>query len=246
MLELITAGGWLMIPIILCSIVAFAICVERYWTLNPNKISPPDLIARVWIWIKNNELDQQKMRELKNSSPLGTILAAGLSNSSHGRETMKESIEEAASHVVHDLERYLNALGTIAAVTPLLGLLGTVVGMIRVFNEIVTQGTGNASVLAGGISEALITTAAGLAVAIPALILHRYFNRRVDTIVVQLEQQAVKLVDALHGNRQVDVKEGNKPAKSGAKHTRKGHKPAQKTSRSQKPKSSDQSQGNDA
>lgn len=243
MLELITAGGWLMIPIILCSIVAFAICVERYWTLNPNKIAPPDLIARVWIWIKNNELDQQKMRELKNSSPLGTILAAGLNNSTHGREVMKESIEEAASHVVHDLERYLNALGTIAAVTPLLGLLGTVVGMIRVFNEIVTQGTGNASVLAGGISEALITTAAGLAIAIPALILHRFFNRRVDTVVVELEQQAIKLVDALHGNRQVDVKQGGKPAKTTST------KPAgakNKPTKAQKAKTQDSSQGNNA
>lgn len=243
MLELITAGGWLMIPIILCSIVAFAICVERYWTLNPNKIAPPDLIARVWIWIKNNELDQQKMRELKNSSPLGAILAAGLNNSTHGREVMKESIEEAASHVVHDLERYLNALGTVAAVTPLLGLLGTVVGMIRVFNEIVTQGTGNASVLAGGISEALITTAAGLAVAIPALILHRFFNRRVDTVVVELEQQAIKLVDALHGNRQVDVKQGGKPAKTTSA---KPHRSKGKSARAQKAQTQDSSQGNNA
>jgi biopolymer transport protein ExbB len=196
-----------MIPILLCSIIAFAICVERFWTLNPQKIAPPDLIAHVWIWLKNNQLDAQKMRQLKQSSPLGKILAAGLSNSSHGRDVMKESIQEAASHVVHDLEKYLNALGTVAAVSPLLGLLGTVVGMIRVFNEIVTQGTGNASVLAGGISEALITTAAGLVVAIPALIMHRFYNRRVDNVVVELEQQAIKLVDALHGNRQVDVKE---------------------------------------
>ena len=115
---------------------------------------------------------------------------------------MKESIEEAAAHVVHDLERYLNTLGTIAAIAPLLGLLGTVMGMIRVFAEIMAQGTGNASALAGGISEALITTAAGLCVAIPALVMHRYFSGRIDAIVVELEQQTIKLVDALHAQEE--------------------------------------------
>ncbi len=199
-----------MLPIIMCSIVAFGICVERFWTLNAKKIAPPNLIAQVWIWIKNNQLDGQKMRELKKSSPLGEILSAGLSNSSHGREVMKESIEEAASHAIHEMERYLNPLGTIATITPLLGLLGTVIGMIRVFSDIMIQGTGNAQVLAGGISEALITTASGLCVAIPALIMHRYFHRRVDTIVVELERQSIKLVDALHSERRVEMKETDK------------------------------------
>jgi len=120
---------------------------------------------------------------------------------------MKESIQEAAAHVIHDMERYLNTLGTIAAIAPLLGLLGTVIGMIKVFTAIMVQGTGNAGVLAGGISEALITTAAGLSVAIPALIMHRYFLRRIDTVVVTLEQETIKLVDALHGDRKVDLKE---------------------------------------
>ena len=207
MLELVKAGGWLMMPIILCSIAAFAICVERFWTLNPNKIAPPNLIAQVWIWLQNNQLDTQKMRELKKSSPLGQILAAGLSNSSHGRDVMKESIEEAAGHVIHEMERYLSPLGTIAAITPLLGLLGTVIGMIRVFSDIMVEGTGNAQILAGGISEALITTASGLCIAIPALIMHRFFHRRVDTIVVELEQQTIKLVDALHSERRVEMKE---------------------------------------
>ena len=207
MFELVKAGGWLMLPIIICSIAAAAICFERYFALNPNKISPPNLLAQVWGWIKNNQLDATKIRELKAVSPLGRILAAGLSNSRHGREVMKESIQEAASHVVHDLERYLNTLGTIAAVSPLLGLLGTVIGMIKVFNEIMLQGTGNAAVLAGGISEALITTAAGLSVAIPALILHRFYSRRIDSVIVTLEQETIKLVDALHGDRKVDLKE---------------------------------------
>jgi biopolymer transport protein ExbB len=130
-------------------------------------------------------------------------LAAGLANAKHGREIMKESIEDTASHIIHDLERYLNALGTIAAVAPLLGLLGTVLGMIRVFTEIMVQGTGNAGVLAGGISEALITTASGLCVAIPALVMHRYFLRRIDEIVVTMEQDAIKLINAMHGEVQI-------------------------------------------
>ena len=206
MFELVKSGGWLMLPIIICSIVALAICLDRFLALNPDKIAPKQLLAQVWGWIKNNQLDAGKIKSLKTSSPLGRILAAGLSNSRHGRDVMKESIQEAASYVIHDLERYLNTLGTIAAIAPLLGLLGTVIGMIKVFSEIMQQGTGNAGVLAGGISEALITTAAGLSIAIPALIMHRYYVRRIDGIVIALEQETVKLVDALHGDRQVDIK----------------------------------------
>jgi biopolymer transport protein ExbB len=118
---------------------------------------------------------------------------------------MKESIQEAAGQVVHDLERFLNPLGTIAAITPLLGLLGTVIGMIKVFTEIMIQGTGNASVLAGGISEALITTAAGLTIAIPALIFHRYFQRQIDSLVITMERETVKLIEVMHGERDIDV-----------------------------------------
>jgi biopolymer transport protein ExbB len=199
-LEIVTAGGWLMLPILLCSVVALGICIERLITLNKDKISPPHLLARVWTQLKNNEIDAPGLRSLRMASPLGQIVAAGLGNAHLGRDVMKESIEEAAGHVVHELERYLNTLGTIAAVTPLLGLLGTVMGMIKVFTEIMAQGTGNASVLAGGISEALITTATGLSVAIPALIMHRYFTGRIDGIVVGLEQETIKLVDALHND----------------------------------------------
>ena len=200
MFELVQSGGWLMIPLMFCSIVAVAIIGERLWTLNPKKIAPPHLLASVWKQIKGGELDAGNLRSLRQSSPLGQILAAGLSNSRHGREVMKESIAEAASHIVHDLESYITTLGTIAAVSPLLGLLGTVVGMIKVFNEIMVQGTGNAAVLAGGRSEALITTATGLSVAIGALVMHRYFMRRIDNIVVTLEQETLKLVDALHSD----------------------------------------------
>ncbi|MBD2859071.1 MotA/TolQ/ExbB proton channel family protein [Spongiibacter sp. KMU-158] len=200
MLELVKAGGWLMLPIILSSIVAMAICVERFLALNPEKIAPRKLLNQVWGWMQQKQLDADKIRQLRAGSPLGQILAAGLANAKYGREVMKENIEDVASHVVHEMERYLNALGTISAVTPLLGLLGTVLGMIRVFSEIMVQGTGNAGVLAGGISEALITTASGLCVAIPALIMHRYFLRRIDTIVVTMEQDAIRLINAVHGD----------------------------------------------
>ncbi len=193
-----------MVVLVLCSVVALAICIERLYTLNPKKIAPPHLLATVWKQLKAGEMDAARLKTLKQSSPLGRILAAGLSNAYHGRDVMKESIQEAAEHVVHDLERYLNTLGTIAAVTPLIGLLGTVVGMIRVFAEIMSQGTGNASVLAGGISQALITTAAGLTVAIPALAMHRYFVGKIDSIVVELEQETIKLVDALHSEENVE------------------------------------------
>lgn len=200
MLELLAAGGWLMGLILLCSVLVVAICIERLFALNARKIAPPHLLATVWKQLKAGEMDAARLKTLRQSSPLGRILAAGLANASHGRDVMKESIQEAAGHVVHDLERYLNTLGTIAAVAPLLGLLGTVIGMIKVFAEIMAQGTGNASALAGGISEALITTAAGLTVAIPALVMHRYFSGRIDGVVVELEQETIKLVDALHSD----------------------------------------------
>lgn len=208
MFEIIVAGGWLMVPIIICSIITIAITIERFWALNPTKIAPRNQLGQVWNWIQTNQMDSEKLKELRRSSALGRILAAGLSNSRHGREVMKDSIEEAASQVVHEMERFLTILGTIATISPLLGLLGTVFGMITVFNEIMLQGTGNAGVLAGGISQALITTAAGLCVAIPAMISHRFFLRRMDTLVVTMEQESVKLVDALHSERRVDLKTG--------------------------------------
>ncbi|MCB1649397.1 MAG: MotA/TolQ/ExbB proton channel family protein [Pseudomonadales bacterium] len=209
--EIIKSGGWLMLPIILCSIVAIAIIIERFWTLSAARISPRYTLGQVWTWIKNNELNAARLRELRLASPLGQILAAGLVNSKYGRAAMTVSIEQAASQVIHDMERYLNTLGIIAAITPLLGLLGTVLGMIDVFTEIMIQGTGNANALAGGISQALITTAAGLCVAIPTYMFHRLFMRRVDTLVLNLEQESIKLVDALHSDRRVEVKEIGNP-----------------------------------
>ncbi|MBL6690708.1 MAG: MotA/TolQ/ExbB proton channel family protein [Pseudomonadales bacterium] len=200
MFELVQAGGWLMIPILLCSVIAAAISVERFWTLRADQVAPRNLLAQVWTWIKNNEMDNKRLRELKNGSPLGQILAAGITSHRKGRNAMKESIEEVANHVVHELERYLNTLGTVAAITPLLGLLGTVIGMIKVFTAIRLEGTGNAAVLAGGISEALITTAAGLTVAIPSLFFYRFFQRKVDELVIYMEQEALKLVEVLNSS----------------------------------------------
>ena len=201
MYELLIAGGWLMAPILLCSVAVIAIAIERAIALRGRTIVPPKLLGQVWLDLKQDRVTREKIIELRQHSPLGYILAAGLANASHGREVMKDSIEEAANQVIHQLERYLNALGTIASIAPLLGLLGTVIGMIKVFTAIMVHGTGNAAVLAGGISEALITTAAGLTVAIPALIFHRYFERRVDSLTVTMEDQAIRLVDALHGDR---------------------------------------------
>ncbi|HLF10348.1 MAG TPA: MotA/TolQ/ExbB proton channel family protein, partial [Gammaproteobacteria bacterium] len=183
MLEIVQAGGWLMLPIIACSIVAVAIVLERLWTLQQNRVLPKDITTQTWAWVKNNELDPKRLQMLHQSSPLGQILAAGLAHRYGGRDVVKESIEDSGRHVVHELERYLNPLGTIAAISPLLGLLGTVSGMIRSFTAITAQGVGNPAVLAGGISEALITTAAGLTVAIPALIAYRHLRGRVDSLV---------------------------------------------------------------
>lgn len=204
MVEIVLAGGWLMLPIIICSIVAIAIVIERFWSLSQRRIAPKTTVGQVWTWIKNSELDAAKLRELRLASPLGQVLAAGLLNARQGRQAMSDAIEQNAAVVIHDLERYLSTLGTIAAITPLLGLLGTVIGMIRVFTEIMIQGTGNANALAGGISEALITTAAGLTVAIPSYAFHRYFVRTVDSLVLTLEQESAKLVEALFSDRRVE------------------------------------------
>lgn len=202
MFEIIKSGGWLMLPLILCSIVSMAIIVERFWSLQKKKVLPPELVKQVWRMARDKKLDDTTLRKLKNSSSLGFILSAGLTNSHYGRDVMKESIEEAGRQVVHELERFLNTLGTIASIAPLLGLLGTVVGMIQAFSAIVEQGVGDPAVLAGGISVALITTAAGLTVAIPSLIFHRYFERLVDEYVVYMEAESLKLIDILHGDRE--------------------------------------------
>ncbi len=197
MFEIVSAGGLLMLPIIICSIIAMAIVVERFIKLREEKVLPTNLVADVWRMASTKQLTDEKVREIQQGSPLGRILAAGLLSRANDRDSMKASIEEVGGHVAHELERYLNALGTIAAITPLLGLLGTVVGMIKVFTNIMTVGVGNPAQLAGGISQALITTAGGLMVAIPALMFYRYFRGKVDGLVVDMEKESLKLVDVL-------------------------------------------------
>ncbi len=201
MWELISAGGLLMLPIILCSIAAVGIIAERFWTLKRDKVIPPDLVEKVWYSARQREFSDQNIKALEQQSPLGRVLAAGLVNKDYDRDEMKDAIEEVGGHVAHDLEKYLNTLGTIAAVTPLLGLLGTVIGMIEVFSQITTVGVGNPSDLAGGISKALVTTAGGIAIAIPALMFYRFFRGHVDELVIGMEQEALKLVEILHKRR---------------------------------------------
>jgi biopolymer transport protein ExbB len=200
--EFVKSGGWLMLPIILCSIVALGIVIERFLVLQRKKVMPDHLMRQILQLHQENRLDKADLGKLRSSSPLGRILAAGLVNREHSKEVMKESIEEVGRQVVHDLDRYLNTLGTIASISPLLGLLGTVIGMIKVFSVIVTAGVGDPGVLAGGISEALITTAAGLSVAIPSLMFHRYFSGLIDRLVLGMEEQALKLVEIMHGERE--------------------------------------------
>jgi len=200
--EIIRSGGWLMLPILACSVLALAIIAERFWALRRKRVVPSGLVDQVKTWARQHQLDDQHIKAIGSSSPLGRVMAAGLVNRGHPREVMKESIEDVGRHVVLDLERFLNTLGTIAVITPLLGLLGTVIGMIKVFNAITLHGVGNAAILAGGISEALITTAAGLSVAIPTLIFTRFFHGRIDELVVTMEQESLKMVEVLHGERE--------------------------------------------
>ncbi len=196
MWEIIIAGGPVMWPIMLCSVVAAAIVLERLWTLQRKRVIPRELTERVWKLVESRSLNERHIEALARNSPLGRVLAAGLANHSKGRDIMKEAIEDTGRHVVHELERFLNPLGTIAAISPLLGLLGTVVGMIQAFEAITSQGVGDPRMLSGGIGEALITTAAGLMVAIPALLGYRYLRGVVDFLVVEMEKEAMKLVQA--------------------------------------------------
>jgi len=204
-LEIILAGGWLMVPILLCSTLAVAIVIERFWTLRRNKVLPESLSGMVEDWAARHELDGRHLEQLRRESPLGRIYAAALDNRKRSREVIKEAVEDTGRHVVHDLERFLNTLGTIAGISPLLGLLGTVVGMIKVFSAIMISGVGDANVLAGGISQALITTAAGLTVAIPSYFFYRFFRGMVAEYVISMEEKAIALIDVIErGNAASD------------------------------------------
>ena len=201
MFELISSGGWLMVPIILCSVISVAIIIERLWTLKKDNVAPADLVIDIEHLLVQHQLTDDRLEELEHSSYLGRILVAGLCVSNQTPAEIRRSIEEAGRHVIHELEKYLNALGTIAAITPLLGLLGTVIGMIKVFAAITAVGVGNPQILAGGISEALITTAAGLSVGIPSLMFHRYFKGKINELTVDMEQHALRLLNLMQGSQ---------------------------------------------
>lgn len=205
MFEIVQAGGIMMGPIILASIVAAAIFLERLWTLQNKRVLPTELTQKVWRWVEQRQIQDKHIVALQQNSPLGKILAAGLLNRYRDRTVIRESIEDTGRHVVHELERFIGTLGTIASLSPLMGLLGTVMGMIRTFNAITTAGIGNPASLAGGIAEALITTAAGLTVAIPALLAYKYLRARVQALVVQMEKEAMKLVEALEAQAAADA-----------------------------------------
>ena len=199
MIELMRAGGLLMIPIVMCSVLITAIVIERLWTLDAKKVSPKNLVPQIWVWLKNDQLNSTKLKQLRESSPLGVILAAGLSSYKSGKDVMIESTETAASIVIHEMEYNLGTLGIIASICPLLGLLGTVTGMIQVFGETISSSPATLS-LATGISSALITTAAGLIVAIPAYIFHRYFTRKIEILILNLEQETFKLITSIYAS----------------------------------------------
>ena len=188
-------------PILLCSVVAMAIIGERLWSLQESRVIPAEISARVWQLVAAGELNDRHVAALEQNSPLGRVLAAGLSQRHKPRELVKEAIEDAGRHVVHELEHFLNTLGTIAAVSPLLGLLGTVIGIISAFNAITHGGVGDPRALSGGIGQALIATAAGLCVAIPSLVGYRYLRSRVDKLVIRMEKDALKLVQAIDEQR---------------------------------------------
>lgn len=204
MFEIIKAGGWSMWPIILCSVAALAIIGERLWSLQRKYVLPPNLLAQVQQWLGTGEIEPARLVALRDSSSLGKVLAAGLANRDHEREVIKDAIEDAGRHTVPELERYLRTLGSIAAISPFLGLFGTVIGMIQMFSGIGQHGVGDPSIVAEGIAMALINTAGGLAVAIPSLLFYRYFRGRVNDMLLEMEEEAFKLVAILHGEREND------------------------------------------
>ncbi len=201
MLALIQAAGWPIWPLIISSVLALAIIFERLYTLRRSLVLPANLLDQALTNLRQHGANPDLLRALYESSPLGRVLVAGIRNLGVSREMMKESLEESGRKVAHDLERYLMTLGTIASVAPLMGLLGTVVGMVEIFGAQAPTGGGNPAALAHGISVALYNTAFGLIVAIPSMIFYRYFRGRVDDYLVEMEQQAVRLVEIIYAER---------------------------------------------
>jgi len=186
-----------MLPLLLLSAIALAIIVERFWALRRKSVLPPGLGGEVRAWATRGKLDPAHIDSLRRNSPLGALLASALDVRNRPREEIRERVEDVGRHLAHRMERYLNALGTIAAAGPLLGLFGTVVGMIQMFLGIMDYGVGDVNQLAGGIGKALVCTATGMVVAVPALMFHRYFRARVDSYLVDMEHEAIQLMDAI-------------------------------------------------
>ena len=201
MLAIIEAAGWPIWPIILCSIVAVGIIGERFWSLRQDVVAPRGLLAQLVQEYRQKGVSPEMLDRLAQSSLMGRIFAAALRNVGSTREIMRESIEEAGRAAAHDLERFLTTLGTIATMSPLLGLLGTIIGMIEIFGVQGLTGMANPAQLAHGISIALYNAAFGIIVAVPSLVFYRHFRARVDSLVVEMEIQAVKLVEIVQGER---------------------------------------------
>ncbi len=195
--NLMTAGGWLMWPILICSLAATTIIVERLWTLRRRKVLPPKLLIALQGWAHQGRVGTVNLDDIAKASPLGRLVVEAIQSRHLDRDQIKTRVEDQGRVVTHQMERFLNTLGSIASVTPLLGLLGTVFGMIEVFTVISSEGTGNAEILAGGIGQALVTTAAGLTVAVPSLLFYRYLQGRVDELVLEMEQHVIHLTDLL-------------------------------------------------
>ncbi len=201
MIDIIIAAGWPIWPIIFCSIVSLAIIVERFYSLRQGAVVPQHLLGKTIAQIKTGGATQEMMSTTESSSPLGRIFVAGLKNLGNTKEAMKEAIEEAGLEVAQEMDRYLTTLGTIANLAPLLGLLGTIIGMIEIFGASTPTGITDPARLAHGISIALYNAAFGIIVAVPSLVFYRHFRSTVDSLIVQMELQAVKLVEMTHGNR---------------------------------------------
>ena len=191
------AGGWPMLPLLLLSALGLAIIVERFWALRRKAVLPTGLGAEVRSWAARGRLDPAHIEFLRSNSPLGALLAAALDVRQRPREEIRERVEDVGRHIAHRMERFLNALGTIAGAGPLLGLFGTVVGMIQMFLGVMDHGVGDVSQLAGGIGKALVCAAAGMVVAVPALVFHRYFRARIDGYIVDMEHEAIQLMDVI-------------------------------------------------
>ncbi len=202
MLHIIEAAGWPIYPIILCSIIAVGIIGERFYSLRKELVAPQDLLQKVVQEYRQKGVQPEILARLSQGSPLGRIFAAALKEAGSSREVIKESVEEAGRAVAHELDRFLTTLGTIATMSPLLGLLGTIIGMIEIFGVQGPQGMANPADLAHGISIALYNAAFGIIVAVPSLVFYRHFRARADSLVVEMEIQAVKLVEIVQGKRQ--------------------------------------------